>query len=295
MNDDELPMRAETASAYLDGELAAAERIAAASDADTMALVDSFAQVRAALADVAPVDDDTRSSAIAAALAEFDGQRSTAPIAAAVATVTPLQQRRMRSYRLVTGVAAALVIGVVAVAVINSTGDDSKSSSANEAVVPLGAETADSAQTPALKVSDTEAAAGATEAAATPAAATPTAGGSSSGSSATTVPEVDNPAELAQYATDLSGETSTTTASPAATEHPTTAVAASSTATPQVAPSPASATAYQPPACVPSYDTVLGPISVKGTAAFAVRDTSAGMLRAIDAVDCQVLFSVAAP
>jgi hypothetical protein len=38
-----------------------------------------------------------------------------------------------------------------------------------------------------------------------------------------------------------------------------------------------------------------GPITVKGTAAYAVRDTSTGALQAIDATDCTVLLEVPGP
>ena len=40
MNNDELPMRAEMASAYVDGELDAADRDAAAADPEAMAMAD---------------------------------------------------------------------------------------------------------------------------------------------------------------------------------------------------------------------------------------------------------------
>ena len=295
MNDDELAMRTETASAYLDGELDAAQHEAAAADAATMSLVDSFAQVRATLADVGPVDEDARSSAITAALAEFDARQAAAPIAAgAVATVTPLQRRRMRSYRFVAGFAAAALVGVVAVAALNSTGDDSNPSSANEAVVPLGAATVDSPQTPALKVGDTQAAA-------TEAVTLPVAAGSAADSSATIVPAVDSPADLTVYAASINGD-ATAAGAPAATETPATSAAAATGATAATttepapgSPVPAAASAYQTPACMPLYDTVLGAVTVKGAPAFVVRDTSADMLRAVDAANCQVFFSIAAP
>ena len=54
MNDEELPINAELASAYLDDELDAAERATAAADPDTMALVDSFAPGSRRLGEVEP-------------------------------------------------------------------------------------------------------------------------------------------------------------------------------------------------------------------------------------------------
>ena len=144
MNDDELPTgrelaTAELASAYLDGELDAAERAAAAADPNVMAVVDSFARVRAVVSDVEPTVDSTRTAAIAAALAEFDGRHAADDASAAIAPaaiVTSLQSRRVRSYRILTGVAAAALVGVVAVAVLNLGGDrsdDLSSTAATEA------------------------------------------------------------------------------------------------------------------------------------------------------------------
>ena len=75
MNNDELPMRAELASAYLDGELDAAERAAAAADPEAMAMADSFAAgpCRAwPTSRRSPTTSDRLRSA--AALAEFDAR-----------------------------------------------------------------------------------------------------------------------------------------------------------------------------------------------------------------------------
>jgi len=49
MSDDQLPDRAEQASAYLDGELEAEDRAIVEHDADAMAMVDSFGRIRAEL------------------------------------------------------------------------------------------------------------------------------------------------------------------------------------------------------------------------------------------------------
>ena len=64
MNDEELPINDELASAYLDDELDPAERAAASADPEVMAMVESFARVRSALGDVGPVDGSARDAAI---------------------------------------------------------------------------------------------------------------------------------------------------------------------------------------------------------------------------------------
>jgi negative regulator of sigma E activity len=285
MNDDELQMRAETASAYLDGELDASERTSAAADPDTMSLVDSFARVRALIGDVSPAGEATRSAAIAAALAEFDSRRSATPVvaAAAVAPVTSLHTRRMRAYRVLTGVAAAAaIVGVIAVAALNSTSEDSKSSSASENSAPSNAEPAESAQVPAFKVGATEAASADTVGVLAAAATAAAAGGSpAADSAATAIPAIDSRAALAQYAADL---TRIASGLPAGT----------------FAPQPAAlpttiAAAFSTPPCLTSNDVVLGAITVLGTPAFAIRDTSTGAVRAIDALDCRVFFTVDGP
>jgi negative regulator of sigma E activity len=290
MNNDELPMRAETASAYVDGELDAAEQSAAAADPETMAMADSFVRIRAALADVAPVADDLRSAALTAALAEFDARDSAMPVAAgAVAAVTPLKARRVRTYRLLTGVAAALVVGVVAVAALNSTGDDTQSFSAIEASVP--AATAESAEQPSLKVADTETAAD--TAAGQPAA------GSAADSAATVVPAVDSQDALVQYAAGNGEVGGTTSAAPLATAAAAAVAATAAPAETDAAPVPPAAApavaSYQTPSCLPSNDTILGPVTVRGIPALVVRDPSTGVVQAIDAADCTVYFSANGP
>ena len=134
MSNEDLPQSAESASAYLDGELAASERADAAADSEVMATVESFTRVRAVLSDVSPAADDTKAAALAAALAEFDALRAPAtrtatPVAAA--TVISLHSRRLRVYRAAMGVAAAAVV-VVAIAALGSNGEDAKSSSGTQ-------------------------------------------------------------------------------------------------------------------------------------------------------------------
>lgn len=279
MNDDDLPINAELASAYLDGELDTTERVAAAANPNVMAAVDSFARVRAALGQAEPVVESTRTAAIAAALAEFDAIHATtspaATPAAATARVISMQSRRMRTYRVLTGVAAALVVGVVAVAALNSSNSDSdQSTSAIEATAaPAAVESPADEAVPKAADSDD-------------AGLVPAAGDVFAERTAAEVPAIESSQELTQYASSL--ELAASTAAPPAGT-PTT-----DTPTLAAADSPAGGAGAQPP-CITSDQVVLGAIVFQGESAFAVRDDSTGALQAIDAVDCRVLVEVAAP
>jgi hypothetical protein len=268
MNDDELPTRAEVASAYLDGELDAAQRASVSADADTMAMVEAFTQVRNTLGSVKPADDDVKASAISAALAQFDAvQLAATRIPAHVATnVTSLHTRRMRAFRVLPGLAAAAVILVVAIAALNATkGGESKTSSASATQPPAAANAP--AGSPVLK------------------AATAPAGTAASGVLATEgapmVPAVNDANDLARYAASLARDT----VAPAATSA---AAGANGGASP-AASTPGAAPAVPPATCLSMTDAVLGPISVLGTPAFAIRDAATGAVRAIAASNCQVL------
>jgi hypothetical protein len=258
MTDEDLPLNAELASAYLDDELDPGQRALAEVDPDVMSTVDSFSRVRALLSQPQAVDAGARSGAIGAALAEFDATRppasaiapATGPVSA---TITSLQSRRVRTYRVLTRVAAALVIGVVGVAALNaSRGNDSKSSSASDSTA-----SADSA--PQLKVA---APASAADSATAAAGASPIESASAAG------PEIDSREALTQYAAQLEGPTS-----PAGT------VAAASGQT-------ATGGGYS---CLTPDQTVLAEIVFQGTPALAVRSQSSGALQAIAADDCRVL------
>lgn len=263
MNDEELPINAEAASAYLDNELDPAERAVVAADPDVMSMVDSFSRVRAVLSETEAVEADSRTSAIAAALAEFDARHAPSlarqPVPAA--TIMSLQSRRMRAYRVVTGIAAALVIGVVAVAALNtSRGNDSKSSSASEGTTAAAA--ASDAGLPQLKATANTAASSAdasTTVAAASAGATPVESAAAAG------PEIDTRDALKEYAAELRIG--------------------------QAAPAPAATSSG--PSCLTSDQTILGPIVFQGTPAYAVRKQSTGAVQAVDASDCQVLANVA--
>ena len=125
-----------------------------------MAMVDSFGRIRSELSTFDPVDEDSvRSAAMAAALAEFDARADAAvALPAAAAVDLPLPSRRHRGYRVLTGVAAAVVIAVVGIAALNSTKGNDENSSA-------GVAPAATATPPQLKIaSDTAASAAPTAA-----------------------------------------------------------------------------------------------------------------------------------
>ena len=273
MSNEDLPQSAESASAYLDGELAASERADAAADSEVMATVESFTRLRAVLSDVSPAADDIKAAALAAALAEFDALRAPAtrtatPVAAA--TVISLHSRRLRVYRAAMGVAAAAVV-VVAIAALGSNGEDAKSSSSATQPPVAAAEAL-----PQLKVAADTAAPAATAAAA---------GDGSPQSSEATLPAIDSPAELQQFAASAASGDLAAATSPAP----------AGTAAPAVAEAPASGGTFSQLACINSDQVVLGDISYQGTPAYAVRNIATGALQALDAIDCRVLGEAPAP
>jgi negative regulator of sigma E activity len=271
MNDDELPIHAEVASAYLDGELDETERATAAADPHVMTLVDSFTRLRDGLGRVEPVVDSTRTAAMAAALAEFDAVRAMPPAAVhapALGRITSLWSRR-RVYRVVTSFAAAAVVVVIGIAALNSTGSDQKTSSL-ATVAPASADAA--AGLPSSKSADTTAAAAPAGTAAAP-------GVLSANSAVATIPTIDDAAALAHYASNLEAG--------ARSGSPTTVLPGAASPGPTVIQPPIAAAA--PPVCLVTNEIVLGSISVRGIPAFAVRDAVDGTLRAIDAFDCRVL------
>jgi len=262
MSDDQLPTRAELASAYLDGELEAAEGATVASDPDGMAMVDSFARIRTELNTAQPVDDAARSAAVAAALAEFDLRHDTT---SGGAVVTPLQSRRPRGYRVLTGVAAAVVIAVVGIAALKaSSGNNENDSSA--AVAP-----AETAEPPQLKVAAADNAAGGTAAPS----GTVAAGSASIESAVTSLPEINSKEELQAFAAAFQGGPTAAAPAPAATT--------ASAATPEVADSSTQ------PACVTAGETELGRIVYRGTVAVVVRVDTTGIVEAMNSTDCTVL------
>lgn len=279
MNDEELPLNDERASAYLDNELDPVERASASADPEVMATVESFARVQAALGEIGAAPGSAKNAALAAALAEFDALRVAASPAAATATVTSLQSRR-RTYRALTGVAAAVAILAIGIAAINGARGRNDSASTAVRLDSAAADTTSQAAAgaPALKVAtDSGAPAGtaASSAAATVAAATASGDATAIAAAA---PPVDTNAALVAYAAGVEGLTSP------APQSPTTTV------------QPDGAFGSLPVSCLTANLVVLGgPITVNGTPAFAVRNTSTGVLQAIAPADCAVLLDVPGP
>jgi negative regulator of sigma E activity len=265
MNDDDESVRAEAASAYLDGEIDADERASVSADPETRALIDTFARLRDTLGVVEAVPHSVRNEAVSAALAEFDSMHR---VGAAPAPVTELKPRWHRAYPLLRGAAAAVVIGVVVVAALNaSKGTDSKSSSS--ATEPRAA-----AELPI------EAAAPAAAGTAAPGATTAAAVADTSTKMAALVPAVNNREDLARYASSGGAYTASSAPSDAAGAAP---------AATELVPAPA----VTPQTCLTPTDSLLGPISVLGSPAYAVRNNSTGVVSAVDANDCHVLFTAA--
>jgi anti-sigma factor RsiW len=133
MNDDDLTELILRASAYLDGELDAAETARVEADPAVMAGV---AQLRALQADVRFVDPPTsaaRESAMAAALAEFDALHAPAARLEAVPPTRVVPYRPRPAYTRWLSVAAAVVgVGVLGVVITNASGggDDDEAGSA---------------------------------------------------------------------------------------------------------------------------------------------------------------------
>jgi hypothetical protein len=277
MSNDDLSPDEELASAYLDGDIDEARRAAVSADANVISAVDSFSRVRALLGDVQPVDETTRNAAIQAALDAFDATQAESP-GAPLATAPPvisLRRRRERMYRAVTGVAAALVVGFVAISAVNSSHDN------NDGSASTATELSASASGPELKAAD-DAAGGA--AAATVAAASEAALGDAASTqiaAASGVPTIDTPSALAEFAASIDSG-----AAPlAAPEGPTGSELATSA-------QPPTGGRYEAVPCLSSDQTVLGPIVYQGSPALAVRDTTTRALQAIDSIDCHVLEEV---
>jgi hypothetical protein len=286
MSNEELPLSAEVASAYLDGELDATERAAAAADPDVMAQVESFARVRATLGEIDPVVASTKTAAIAAALAEFDAIHATppSPIArqdadvAAASNVVSLLSRRIRTYRVLSRVAAVVVVGAVVATAINaSRGDDTDTASSVTEVL--------AAELPATKAAGAIEAATAETAAPAATLAASADAGAAADSAAQAIPAIDTAEALREFAAEVeSARTTTVSSEPVDTEAP-----------PQYGnPAPAPG-GYAPVTCLSSEQVVLGSILFQGTPAFAVRDTATGDLQAVDAGDCRVLLAVEGP
>lgn len=141
MNDDQLLL----ASAYLDGDVDAAERARAEADPEVMAEVDRLRSVQTALRDVGAPDPLRREQALDAALAAFADE--PAPAAVPPPPPVPLPRRQQRSWwGGVLAAAAALVVVVAGVVVLRGAGggggndDDSASFATDSDELRLTAE-----------------------------------------------------------------------------------------------------------------------------------------------------------
>lgn len=300
MNDDATTPELELASAYLDGVASDSERARVEASPDLLSLVATFEAARNRLRSTAPpAAGSGMEAAVAAALAEFDVLQSTPAAAladtgdltdaevAAPGNVVPL--RRHRWSRVVLSAAAALLIGGVAVAAIDSFGGSSDDQSGSaEPAVQKAADTGDAAGGAAPQTIS------AIEGAASP------------------VPVLDDAADLQAYAVSpdtsadavtAGGATETvaaaeTTAAGAGTA--TTAAAAETTAGAESAPQsavPAAAPTSRAVVLSFPFDCPLEPtqvvvqeISWQGTPAVVVRDTVSGVIQAVDG-ECNVLAS----
>lgn len=120
--DSDLDPLDELASAHLDGLTSEAEEARIANDPELRARVAAMQRVRAALHEPVPVDHEARERRISAALAAFDEDHHPAPVSdlAAAAARRSSQRRAVR----VLGIAAAVVLLVIAVPLLAGLGDD---------------------------------------------------------------------------------------------------------------------------------------------------------------------------
>ncbi len=167
MNDDTPFLDADLVSAYLDNEATAEERARVEASPELIAQVAELTLLRTNLRAVAPAPAGVRETAMAAAMAAFgtadivadtaadaaagsgmtDSQPSVAP---AVASVISLAARRQRMYRVVTGVAAASVLAIGGLAVLNNrSGNDLESAAFETTISAAKAQTAAPAETTA--------------------------------------------------------------------------------------------------------------------------------------------------
>ena len=129
----------ELASAYLDNEVTAAERAQVESAPEILALVGVLSRLAAAHASVPAAGHGARESAISAALAEFDSRKDTS-------NVLSLSDRRRWPVRVLSAAAAAVLLGVIGITVLNRGSSNDDASTASLATEPkLEASTADEA------------------------------------------------------------------------------------------------------------------------------------------------------
>lgn len=126
MSDDDLSELILRASAYLDGELDAAEMARAEATPAVMAEVEQLRALQVSLRDVDPPTSQARERAIAAALAEFDAGSGVPAVAdtrteARPSPVVPFRPRPAYG-RWLTVAAACVAVGVLGIVVSNGVG-----------------------------------------------------------------------------------------------------------------------------------------------------------------------------
>ena len=234
MNDDTPFLDADLVSAYLDNEVTAEERARVEASPELIAQVAELTLLRTNLRSVAPAPAGVRETAMAAAMAAFgtadiaaggtadtaagsaSGARTT-DSAPSVAPVISLAARRQRMYRVVTGIAAASVLAIGGLAVLNNRGGDDLESASFETSIPAAkAETAAPAETTAAAADAVVAGGASAESAApaettAPAESTPAVEMVAESDIAATplsnLPVIENAADLAAYvATATAGD-----------------------------------------------------------------------------------------
>lgn len=276
MTDDsspELEPGLAAASAHFDGVADADERALVDGSPEVLGLVASFAVVKAALNDLPPVPATDLDDTVAAALAEFDTLHASPAVAAAAFSAAAVRVDRPRWSRILTVAAAAVVIGVVGVAVAKGVGGNSSRSSS-----------AGKTEFDATTVAGASSAGGAPEATATDAIAglvSSTIG--SINASADALPSYDQPADLR---TLPGGAISQDTGDSGLPAVPAASGTPGSNGQPLNGPI---VFAFTCP--LTSQQVFIAEINWKGAPAAAVRDTVTGVTQAIDP-QCKVLVSV---
>ncbi len=289
MTDDSLNPEAEMASATFDGETTSDERALIDASPQALAALASFASIRTQL-NAITVPAGVREAALSAALAVFDGAHPVA-LGAPMATVVSLDKRRLRQQRWLSGAAAAAIIAVVAIGVVQTSGSDSKSSSKN---LSVGAE---SSQTKLPAAADIGAAtAGST------AGSTATADSSNAGAgpqiNAVTGPAVVTPwalapnfattAELAAFAMSPSFDRAPGSSQPGPSGSDTSNDTARSAAT------TAYSAQFNTP-CLAGVTSAFAAVVFQGQQVLAIRDDVAKTLRVINPMTCAVVTTLNLP
>ena len=285
MTDDSLTPEAEMASATFDGETTSDERALIDASPQALAALASFASIRTQL-NAITVPAGVREAALSAALAVFDGAHPVA-LGAPLATVVSLDKRRLRQQRWLSGAAAAAIIAVVAIGVVQTSGSDSKSSSKN---LSVGAE---SSQTKLPAAADIGAAT---------AGSTATADSSNAGAgpqiNAVTGPAVVTPwalapnfattAELAAFAVSPSFDRAPGSSQPGPSGSDTSNDTARSAAT------TAYSAQFNTP-CLAGVTSAFAAVVFQGQQVLAIRDDVAKTLRVINPMTCAVVTTLNLP